>query len=37
MSWKTTELFNLSHSLAGKYLSQFEYPWQALDGIKELS
>lgn len=22
--------------MAGEYLSQFEYPWQALDGIKEL-
>lgn len=33
---KTTQLLNLSRSLAGEYLSQFEYPWQALDGIKEL-
>ena len=36
MSVKTAELFDLSHSLAGDYLGQFEYPWQALDGIKEL-
>lgn len=36
MSWKTAELFDLTHSLAGDYLSRFEYPWQALDGIKEL-
>lgn len=33
---KTNELFDLSHSLAGEYLSQFEYPWQALSGIKEM-
>ena len=34
--YKTCDLFNLSHSLAGNYLSGFEYPWQALSGIKEL-
>lgn len=33
---KTLELFDLSHSLAGEYLAQFEYPWQALGGIKNL-
>lgn len=33
---KTTDLLDLTHTLAGEYLSQFEYPWQALDGIKEL-
>jgi len=32
----TTGLFDLSHTLAGEYLVCFEYPWQALDGIKEL-
>lgn len=31
-----TELYDLEHSLAGEYLKSFEYPWQALDGIKEL-
>ena len=36
MDLKTNELFDLSHTLAGDYLSRFEYPWQALDGIKEL-
>lgn len=36
MNWNTTGLFNLSHSLAGNYLARFTYPWQALDGIKEL-
>ncbi len=34
--YKTKELFSLDKSLAGEYLSQFEYPWQALKGIKEL-
>ena len=33
---KTLELFDLSHSVAGSYLFQFEYPWQALSGIKAL-
>ncbi len=33
---KTCDLLDLSHTLAGDYLRQFEYPWQALDGIKEL-
>ena len=36
MDLKTTGLFDLSHSLAGDYLARFEYPWQALDGIKDL-
>ena len=26
--YKTSELYDLSHSLAGSYLSGFEYPWQ---------
>ena len=30
------ELYDLSHSLAGDYLSGFDYPWLALKGIKEL-
>ena len=33
---KTCDLYDLSHSLAGEYLSGFEYPWQALKGIKNL-
>ena len=33
---KTLELYDLSHSLAGAYLAQYEYPWQALAGIKDL-
>lgn len=33
---KITDLYDLSHSMAGEYLSQFEYPWEALAGIKNL-
>lgn len=33
---KTKELYTLTHTIAGDYLSQFEYPWQALAGIKDL-
>ena len=33
---KTTSLYDLSHTMAGAYLNQFEYPWQALAGIKNL-
>lgn len=36
MQIETNQLLDLTHSLAGEYLSRFEYPWQALDGIKEL-
>ena len=32
----TTDLFDLSHSLAGDYLKTFPFPWQALSGIKAL-
>ena len=32
----TSELFDLSHSLAGSYLAGFSQPWQALAGIREL-
>ena len=32
----TKQLYDLSHSLAGNYLAEFDYPWQALKGIKEL-
>ena len=34
--YTTCELYDLSHSMAGNYLSGFEYPWQALSRIKEL-
>lgn len=33
---KTSDLYDLSHSQAGSYLSAFDYPWQALGGIKSL-
>ena len=33
---RTKQLFSLNHSLAGDYLSGFEYPWQALAGIADL-
>ena len=33
---KTSDLFDLSHSMAGTYLSDFDLPWQALGGIKSL-
>ena len=33
---KTRDLYDLSCSIAGEYLSGFEYPWEALKGIKDL-
>lgn len=33
---KTIDLYDLSRSMAGEYLAAFEYPWQALAGIREL-
>ncbi len=33
---QTAELYDLSHSAAGSYLSGFVYPWQALGGIRDL-
>ena len=36
MNLEIRNLLDLSHTLAGDYLKQFQYPWQALDGIKEL-
>ena len=32
----TCDLFDLNHSMAGNYLSEFAYPWEALKGIKAL-
>ncbi|MBR5125857.1 MAG: UDP-N-acetylglucosamine pyrophosphorylase [Oscillospiraceae bacterium] len=31
---KPSDLFDPSHSLAGSWLMEFEYPWQALSGIQ---
>ena len=36
MNITISDLLDLSHTMAGEYLSQFQYPWEALDGIKEL-
>ena len=33
---RTTALYDLNHTMAGAYLAEFEYPWQALKGIKDL-
>ena len=33
---KTLDLYDLNHTLAAGYLAQYEYPWQALKGIKDL-
>ena len=33
---RISDLYDLSHTAAADYLSRFEYPWEALGGIKEL-
>ena len=33
---KTAALFDLQHTMASAYLTGFEYPWEALSGIKAL-
>lgn len=33
--YKITDLYDLDHTLAKDYLSQFTYPWEALKGIKD--
>ena len=33
---RTAALYDLNHSMARAYLAGFEYPWQALKGIKDL-
>ena len=32
---RITELYDLTHTLAADYLSGFEYPWDALQGISD--
>lgn len=32
--YKITDLYDLDHTLAKEYLLQYEYPWEALKGIK---
>ena len=34
--YTVTDLFDLDHTLAKEYLSQFIWPWEALKGIKDL-
>ena len=36
MQLKTDDLLDLTHTMAGEYLKQFEYPWQGLKGIGDL-
>ena len=36
MTLQSASLLCLDHSLAGTYLAQFTYPWEALEGIAEL-
>ena len=36
MKLKTLELLDLEHTMAKEYLAEYEYPWQALKGIREL-
>ena len=33
--YKINDLYDLTHSQAKDYLSKYEYPWQALKGIKD--
>ena len=33
---KTTDLYDLNHTIAADHLAQYEYPWQALKGIRDL-
>ena len=33
--YKVRELFDLTHTQAAAYLSAFEYPWEALRGLKD--
>ena len=34
--YTVNDLYDLNHSIAGSYLAGFSYPWEALDGIKEM-
>ncbi|KMV77475.1 transferase, LpxA family, partial [Coprobacillus sp. 8_1_38FAA] len=33
--YKITDLYDLNHTQASSYLTQYEYPWEALKGIKD--
>ena len=34
--YKVTDLFDLTHTIAKEYLEGYEYPWDALGGIKDM-
>ena len=34
--YRIVDLFDLEHTMAADYLRGFEYPWEALKGIKDL-
>lgn len=34
--YRIAEIYDLNHTLAKDYLSQFKFPWEALEGIKDL-
>ena len=34
--YQISNLYDLTHTLAGKYLKGFTYPWEALKGIKDM-
>lgn len=36
MNITISDLLDLNHTLASDYLAQFQYPWEALDGIRDL-
>ena len=36
MKLTINDLYDLSHTMAADYLKQFTYPWEALEGIKDL-
>lgn len=36
MNFEIKQLFDLSHTQAADYLSAFRYPWEALNGIKQM-
>lgn len=36
MNLEVTSLFDLAHTQAADYLSAFRYPWETLDGIKQM-
>ena len=35
MQVRISDLYDLEHTIAADYLRQFEYPWEALAGIKD--